>query len=665
MLIESISDIEALREGGEVECKLAAGVDGRGEVPRSLWETYSAFSNSSGGYIILGVDETNSGFRLGNGIINTAKVRSDFFSLQNNQQKISCSLVSHDDYQECSIDGKTVVLIRIRQASRRDRPVYCGGNPLTGTYHRLDEGDQRCSRDKIQRLLAEQEDGARDDRILMGFNFNDLSENSISVYRNLLQARSPTHPFLEGSLSDFLVKIRAWRRDRETGAEGLTVAGLLMFGTSESIRDEFPNYALDYQERDDKRADRWIDRITIDGTWSGNIFDFYRLSWRKLTSELRVPFHLVDGQRLDETPIHEALREALVNSLVHADYTCRASVLIVKRPDMFGFRNPGGMRVPIETAIRGGESDGRNRNLQQMFLLIGAGERAGSGLPKIHQGWRDQHWRPPVLYEKAEPSEQTLLELRMEDLLPPNVIGALRGKFGVQFESLGSDERIILVTAAVEQTVSHTRAMAVCDIHPSDLTRLLQGLVQSGFLIKVGQGRGSLYHLVGANLPDPDAPFVTAARHAVEGVESEPSELSTQPSDLIIEPSDLESEPGGLEPGAIRQTSSDARGGRWITGLDLPVIDNLDVIDPEIVARLRRIAAPAGHGRLKTDVVDDILVRMCAEHYISLKVISIIIGRAEVYLRQNYLNRLVATGRIRRAFPAKPNDPRQAYSTQP
>ena len=88
-----------------------------------------------------------------------------------------------------------------------------------------------------------------------------------------------------------------------------------------------------------------------------------------------MPFALKDGQRQDDTPVHEALREALVNTLVHADYTGRVSVLVVKRPDMFGFRNPGGLRLPIEQVIRGGESDCRNRILHQMFLLIGLGER--------------------------------------------------------------------------------------------------------------------------------------------------------------------------------------------------------------------------------------------------------------------------------------------------
>ena len=110
-----------------------------------------------------------------------------------------------------------------------------------------------------------------------------------------------------------------WTGKRDV--EGLTAAGLLMFGTSETIRDEFPNYALDYQERDERAAERWVDRLTTDGTWSGNLLDFYRSTWKKLTTGMKVPFRIVDGRRRDETSAHVALREALVNAIVHADYT--------------------------------------------------------------------------------------------------------------------------------------------------------------------------------------------------------------------------------------------------------------------------------------------------------------------------------------------------------
>lgn len=81
----------------------------------------------------------------------------------------------------------------------------------------------------------------------------------------------------------------------------------------------------------------------------------------------------------------------MVNSIIHADYTDKTALLIIKKPTGFYFRNPGNMRVPFELAWQRSESDCRNRKLQQMFRMIRACEQAGSGLPDIEQNWRSQH----------------------------------------------------------------------------------------------------------------------------------------------------------------------------------------------------------------------------------------------------------------------------------
>jgi ATP-dependent DNA helicase RecG len=141
----------------------------------------------------------------------------------------------------------------------------------------------------------------------------------------------------------------------------------------------------------------------------------------KLAEDLKVPFVLKGEVRQDETPVHHALREALINTLVHADYSDRASIKAVKSPLGFLFRNPGLMRVPPEQALQGGESDCRNGILHKLFLLVGLGERAGSGLPKIRHGWTGAI----KLNDSLEPYNQTRL-----DLLWPSEIttGIRKGK---------------------------------------------------------------------------------------------------------------------------------------------------------------------------------------------------------------------------------------------
>ena len=292
---------------------------------------------------------------------------------------------------------------------------------------------------------------------------------------------------------------------------------------------------------------------------------------------------------------------------------------------MFGFRNPGGMRVPVELAIWGGESDGRNRTLQQMFLMIGAGERAGSGVPKIHKGWREQHWRPPALYELQHPSEQTLLTLLMEDLLPEGIVDTLHKQFGRDFDALLSDERIVLATAALETTVSHARAMTLCEMHPVDMTKLLQSLVQANFLEKVGQGRGTRYHLPGTNLPDPDQAFLTSqVVSSQKAVATQPSNLEDEPSELLAEPSELRSEGSKVRRFEGSKVLMGGARGRSVTSLDMVLIDNLTELDEAFAKELQEAAlpAPAVPGRVPKEQMEAVILTLCQGRYVTLRVLA-------------------------------------------
>ena len=178
----------------------------------------------------------------------------------------------------------------------------------------------------------------------------------------------------------------------------------------------------------------------------------------------------------------------------------------MKRPDMFGFRNPGLMRVSVEQAVQGGISDCRNRRIQDMFRYAGLGDHAGSGIPKIYRNWKEQHWRLPLLYEDPA-HEQTLLELRMISLLPAESVKMLDDLFGDRFRNLPELDRVILITAATEDRVHHARIKEMSSDHPKDISAALAHLVQEGMLIKQGETRGSVYYLPGKPQTDASALF--------------------------------------------------------------------------------------------------------------------------------------------------------------
>lgn len=630
-------ELAGLAEACDLECKAAQGRDGRGEVPEDFWRSYSAMANTDGGTILLGVQEKPRGTFRALGLPDAEKLRKALWDNLHNRKQVSINLLVDADIQPTQVGGKTILRVRVPRATRQQRPVHLGSNPFGGTWLRRYEGDYAADDEAVRRMLAERVEDSRDERVLKGFDFGDLDADSVSAYRNRFAAVRPGHVWADLPLPEFMERIGASGRNREEGYSGLRLAGLLMFGRAEVIRDALPHYMVDYQERPQARAERrWIDRLVPDGSWSGNVYDFFRRVYQKLTADLKVPFQLQDGQRVDDTPVHEALREALANTLIHADYSGRVSVLVVKRPDMYGFRNPGRMRIAPEIAIQGGNSDCRNRRLQTMFQLVGYGDHAGSGLPKIYTNWAGQHWRSPVLYELAEP-EQTLMELRMSSLVPEEAVRELSGHLGERFTSLPETARLALITAHVEGMVSHDRLKQICTDHPADLTKMLGNLVREGLLLSDGSGRGMVYFLPWQRRPAAtfDLPGDDAA-----GTGAKPPELDSKPPELSSKPPEL-------------GDHSATKGASYLDWDTIP-----EALQQELTELGRRVSEA---GRVPPAVLQEVLLALCTGRYLGSRVLAQVLGRDPDDLRKRTLSRMVKEGQLKTAYPAM-KDPRQAYT---
>ena len=640
----TLDDVAALAERADVECKSALGREGRGELPDDFWKTYSAMANGEGGVVWLGIQEKPRGHFTAVGLTDVERVRKSLWDNLHNRKQVSTNLLTEAHVQPVDVDGRTVLRVEVPRAPRRAKPVHLGSNPFGGTYVRRHEGDYAADDEDVRRMLAERVEDSRDERFLKGFDFGDLDLDTVSAYRNRFAAARPGHVWADLAVPEFLERIGATGRDRDAGVSGLRLAGLLMFGRAEMIRDALPHYMVDYQERPEARAERrWVDRLVPDGSWSGNVYDFFRRVYQKLTAELKAPFQLQEGQRIEDSPVHEALREALVNTLIHADFSGRVSVLVVKRPDMFGFRNPGLMRVPPSLAVIGGNSDCRNRRLQTMFQLVGYGDHAGSGIPKIYSNWAGQHWRRPALYQVPQP-EQTLMELRMTSLLPQAAVTELEARFGPRFTALGELERLALVTAAVDGVLNHARLREMSTDHPTDITKRLARLVREGFLMPDGVGRGMVYFLPWQArtgfISDFDDVLAPQAPALAPGLGGLTPELSTAAP--VLSP------------------------GVWPA--DPPMVLALVALSPELLATLTTLAAPVrATRRARPDLVRQTVLALCEGRFLGPRVLAALLGRRDMEgadLRKRILNPLVQEGLLLRAYP-RPSDPRQAYIRAP
>ncbi|OEE88377.1 RNA-binding domain-containing protein [Vibrio crassostreae] len=664
--INDILDLETLSESNQVEFKLAGGRDGKGALPKDFWSSYSAMANSRGGWVILGVQELNQEF-IPVGVAEPEKVKIDLFNQLNDRDRVSANVISDDDVQIVQLKSKPVMAIHIPPATRNQKPVHLKKTPFGNTYMRIHDGDRKCDNETVKRMIAEQLHDSRDSEILSEhYSFiEDINIDSLKTYRNLLAAHSPQHPYLEYELFDLFKKIGGWIKNRENGKEGLTLAGVLMFGNWEAISAAAPNYFVDFQERPEAKTElRWVDRVCPDGTWSGNLFDFYRKVYGKLSSEIKVPFEVEAGQRKADTPVHIALREALVNSIVHSDFTDRVSILIVKRPDMFGFRNPGLMRIPLEDVIAGGVSDCRNRLLHQMFLLIGLGERAGSGMPKIFSGWKSVNWRTPKLWEKPTPP-QTILELSTASLIPDATRAKLLQIFDYKFNALGDFEQLIVATAAIEGWINHERACQLTTKHSREVTLTLPKLETKGFLVSNGEQKQKSYTLPGVSLPTPDEVFAPSLELNALTLDSN----STQNYGSLTHNDDsLTHNETGLTHNTKKLPNEEKRDvqGRIISErFERPFVDDINKLEPSFKEHLEGIAKLAMENkRLAPEDMRNILISLCKDQYIPIGELAKLVNRTSQNIRQSHLKPMINEDLLKMAFPNTPNNPMQSYTVK-
>lgn len=525
-------DLNTVREGWDFEAKLAAGKDGQGAVPKDLWPSYSAMANASGGIVVLGARERSDGSLNFVGIANIDKVERELWNLITDPRKVSVNLLGQEDVERCELEGVTVLVLHIPRATRRQRPVYINNNPLTGTYLRGHEGDRQVSEAEVKRMLADADpERPLDAQVLPRFSIADLDPESLKAFRNTLRSHNASHPYLASDDVELLRKVGGIVRNRDSGEDELTRAGLLMFGREETLREHMPTFHLDYRELDEVAVlagTRWIDRVVPDGTWSGNLFGFYLKVLPKLTAGLKVPFQLAqDLLRRGETPVHLALKEALVNALIHADYGGHGGVRVFRFGDRFEFINPGTLLIPPEQIRQGGKSECRNTSLQNMFRVAGIGEKAGSGFPQILYAWREQHWRAPMLEEQIEEG-QTRLVLSTLDLFPEGVMQSLHQRFGQVLDALPHSGRLALATAASEGRVSNQRLRELTSDHPADLTTRLKELVDRQLLQPHGTGKGRWYTLTQDAGAEDVAPQSTPQSTPQSAPQSAPQSLAEQ-----------------------------------------------------------------------------------------------------------------------------------------
>lgn len=345
-------------------------------------------------------------------------------------------------------------------------------------------------------MVRDSSDESVDSLVHENLTVGDLSAETVKSYRMSYELHHEGHAWTELPDEEFLCRIGAAKQGSD-GSAHPTSAGLLMFGEEWVISSEFPHYFLDY--RQEFRADeRWQSRITSqDDSWPGNVFGFFRRAYNNMKQALKVPFRLDENSlRVDETEAHDALREAMANCLVNADYNERRGVVFLWKEEGFYLSNPGGFRIPIEEAYVGGNSDPRNEKMMKMFSLVNVGERAGGGIPDMVSKWERTGYERPVLSERVNPERSTIFLPLAESAENNRQIKSADSKHSRPGKKRLSEGRIIEYLTENGASKSSDIAENV-NLSISRTNELLKEMVADGRVVAKGEARARRYSASG------------------------------------------------------------------------------------------------------------------------------------------------------------------------
>lgn len=488
--------LELLRFGEHIhlECKKAES-----KLPNSVWETYSSFANTDGGVILFGAEEHLNEDAFDKrftflSIHNPEQRLKDFWNTINSD-KVNVNILVDADVGLCDVNNATIMWIRVPPANYKQRPVYINNNIIRGCFKRNHEGDYHCTEEEVKTMLRDASDSGNDGGLLIGYTMDDIDINSLRSYRIEFEHRNPDHIWNGTDDLTFLKHMGGFAIDRATGKGWLTAAGLLMFGKGIAVRERFDNIRMDYiDETNLLPGSRWSDRLTYDGMWENNLYNFMRQVMPKLVSGLKRPFRMEGMVRVDDTPVHKAIREAIVNMMIHSDYLITGVLKIVKSDLGFAFSNPGTLKLPIQAIYDGGHSAARNPRIQTMLRMIGYGDNIGSGFPTILGAWGEENWRKPDLTQN-EDTHHVDLKLWMVSLMPKECTEYLQTLFGWVYFSLRKESQIILGTAHLEDGVTNSRMQSILGLSSMEIGRILTSLVDQGLLLAHRNGRWTQYRL--------------------------------------------------------------------------------------------------------------------------------------------------------------------------
>lgn len=423
-------------------------VELKAEVVGDICKEVIAFANTKGGTLYIGVSNDGSV----EGVKNADQV---ILQLNNMiRDSIKPDVTMFVGYKTQHVGDKDIIAVTIQKGT--DRPYYLGSKGLkpSGVYVRNGTSSDPATDTAIRRMIKETD----------GDSFESMRslEQNLSFEAAKKQFEKQNIPFDTAKMQTL----------------GMISADGIYSNVALLLSDQCPSTikAATFSGED---KGSFQDRREFGGSLFQQMEELY--SYLDMRNQTKATF---DGlYRIDTRDYPEnALREALLNSLVHRDYSFRASTLVSVYADRIEFVSVGGLPSGIALDdIMLGLSVCRNPKLAAIFYRLQLIEAYGTGMPKIMRAYTESELKPKIEVS-SNAFKITLPNRNAGANHTETLVGTVKGDEKRILDFIGSHGHI--VRSDVDQLLEVSQATA---------NRILKRMVAEGLIYQDGNGRKTKY----------------------------------------------------------------------------------------------------------------------------------------------------------------------------
>lgn len=507
--------LEHLRVQGNDDARFEAKSCAR-TIGTSVWESVSAFANTKGGVLLLGISEDGDfspvpGFDANH-------IASQFMDGMGDGNPQGARLTNPPEYDvsRCEQNGLSFLVIDIHENGIQHKPCYLTARgPQTGGYRRMDDKDLRLSPTEVFEMTHALTPSSADRMVVPEADVSDL--NAEAVDRVLAEHRNSKALRGTDTRLERMTRLNMVNKVGEVRLAGLLAAG-------QYPQQYYPKLIIDVvahpgAEKSAVEGPRFVDRVQCDG----NMPEAIEQAVEAIAKNLRAPTFVVGvGARTDSEIPKEVLREVVANAVVHREYDAQflgESVTVDIYPDRVEVSNPGGLWGGVTLATIGtGVSCCRNATLMQLLHQIPYDdandvtvEGGGSGIPLVIREMKSRALGEPVF--RATPDRFTVV----------------LGRYGVEQQEnrdwldhvgvpLTRHERMALLLLKRHGDMTVPQLHVALYLDSDDIRVILHRLVQARLADEIGPDRYALAEKVDGEEPSGGRKGLTASESAILSV---------------------------------------------------------------------------------------------------------------------------------------------------